>query len=246
MKMIAMIVGILLAAITLATFAVVGSKFSKTSPERKAYIKAILLDGEVGAIKALDWRHPVLVGSKLIAAICLLLGWIFLVANKIGFGKMNVMIAVPVDFGCMLTNIWYLHKYAAGGGFGGHDWHREFVRCCVATGLLFVGCCMLAATGSSFGAISKFGKVPGLAMFKAGVAFSWLGLLAMLISLFGAWTKRKHPNSSSTANGGSGGGDDRRGDVAGGQGEAVSASHSNAAYNPIQAPANGLAADSNA
>ena len=34
-------------------------------------------------------------------------------------------------------------------------------------------------------------NVPGLAMLNAGVAFSWFGLVAMVISLFGAWTKRK-------------------------------------------------------
>lgn len=34
-------------------------------------------------------------------------------------------------------------------------------------------------------------NVPGLAMLNAGVAFSWFGLVAMVISLFGTWTKRK-------------------------------------------------------
>ena len=201
MKMIAMIVGITLAVATLATFAVVGSKFSKISPERKAHIKAILLTDEVGAIKARNWRHPVLVGSKLVAVACLLLSWIFVVANKIGFGKMNAMFVVPLNFGCMLTNVWFLHKYAAGGGFGGHDWRREFVACGVAAGLLFVSCCMISAAGSSFSMMSRFGKVPGLAMLNAGAAFSWFGLIAMLVSLFGAWTKRQNPDVDGSTNG---------------------------------------------
>eukprot|EP00729_Bicosta_minor_P009842 gene9842-25145_t len=201
MQLIAGIVGGIFAAVSLAVFAVVASKFSKAPAERKARIKAILVADEAGAIKAFNWRHPILVGSKLVAVVCLLLSWIFVTANKIGFGKMSTMFVVPLNFGCMLTNVWYLHKYAAGGGFDGHDWRREFVACCVATGLQFVSCCMISSVGSSFGMISRFGKVPGLAMLKAGAAFSWFGLIAMLVSLFGAWTKRQNPDVDGSTNG---------------------------------------------
>jgi hypothetical protein len=167
----------------------------------KASIRATLFSDELGAIKALNWRHPILLSSNLLATGFLLFGWIFLTANKIGFsGAFNhAVVAVPVDFSCMLLNVGYLHKHTAaavGRGVDENGMQREFMIYSVATGLLFVSCCMVSVTGTSLGRTSNLGasiriKVPGLAMMNAGVACSWLGLLVMVISLFGTWTKWK-------------------------------------------------------
>jgi hypothetical protein len=195
MKIAAAVVGSIFAVASLIAFGYVANKYSNAPLERKDVVKTLVVD-EGSAIKAGNWRYPILVGSKLVAVVCLLLSWIFVVANKIGFGKINAMFVVPLNFGCMLTNVWYLHKYVSAGGFSGHDWHREFVGSCVATGLLFVSCCMISATGSSFRLLSKLGgKVQGLPMLNAGAAFSWFGLIAMGISLFGAHSKRNNKAS---------------------------------------------------
>jgi len=161
---------------------VAGYKMVKASDDAKAAVRTILFTDEVKAIKALNWRHPILIGSKLLTVFFLFLSWPLIghqsFEMQYGFA-IPQYIAVPVVFGCMLVNIWYLHVYVAGGGFDGHDWHKERTRCSVAIGLLFVGCCI--------GASGKF-REP---MMDAGTALSWLGLITMGVSVFGAWTKEQ-------------------------------------------------------
>jgi len=206
--------GILFALLTLVVFLFLGITHSRTAPERKASLRTIVFTDELGAIKALNWQHPLSVSSKILAVIFLLFGWIFIVASKIGItGPGNYsLFAMLADFGCMLANIWFIYKYVIEGGFDRHCWHREFVVNTVVTGLLFISCCMVSSTGTSLGKQKKmassisqlFGadtkvKVPGLAVLNAGVAFSWFGLVAMAISLFGSWTKRKSDDGADTA-----------------------------------------------
>lgn len=114
----------------------------------------------------------------------------------------------------MYTTLLFLIKkrYVIEGGFDRHCWHREFVVNAVVTGLLFISCCMVSSTGTSLGKQKRMAssisqlfsadtkvKVPGLAVLNAGVAFSWFGLVAMAISLFGSWTKRKSDDGADTA-----------------------------------------------
>ena len=85
----------------------------RTAPERKASLRTIVFTDELGAIKALNWQHPLSVSSKILAVIFLLFGWIFIVASKIGItGPGNYsLFAMLADFGCMLANIWFIYKY---------------------------------------------------------------------------------------------------------------------------------------